>query len=77
MARHSLQSQIAEVEQEIAMRHRVYRGQVASRAMREGEAELKIALMESVLATLRFCREHEQDIRAYIAARRSSGGAEG
>lgn len=76
MAKHSIATQIAEVEAEIAMRRKVYPNQVARRAMREGEAELKIAIMGSVRATLLFCQQHEESIRTFIRSQQDQGGAE-
>jgi hypothetical protein len=55
----SITAQIAEVEREIAMRRRVYVGQVARGKMRQGEADLHISLMEDVLATLEQLRGGE------------------
>jgi len=49
----SLAAQIAEVEREIAMRRRVYPGQVARGKMRQGEADVLISRMEDVLVSLR------------------------
>ena len=50
--KHSLRVQIQEVEREIKKRNEVYPRQVSRRLMRHGEAEERIAMMESVLATL-------------------------
>jgi hypothetical protein len=50
---HSLQMQIAEIERELKMRRNLYRRLVATRAMTQSMADMKIAIMESVLATLR------------------------
>jgi hypothetical protein len=66
----SILSQIAEVKREIEMRERVYGERVRKRAMRESEAQLLIGRMEAVLATLEFCRDHEADIRAFMASRK-------
>lgn len=57
MTIHSLDTQIAEVRREIQMRRQVYPSQVRMRRMKEGEAELKIAIMESVVVTLLRLRE--------------------
>ncbi len=48
-----LPEQIAEVEQEIAMRRVVYGRRVADKKMSQAKADKKIAAMEAVLATLR------------------------
>lgn len=76
MAKHSIATQLAEVDAEIAMRQRVYPNQVARRAMRAGEADLKISIMNSVRETLLFCQQHEASIRAFIRSQRDEGGAE-
>jgi hypothetical protein len=49
----TLAAQIAEVEREIRMRHKVYPGQVRQGRMTPREAEKKLAVMEAVLTTLR------------------------
>jgi hypothetical protein len=53
MTETTLAAQIAEVEREIRMRHKVYPGQVRQGRMTPREAEKKIDVMEAVLATLR------------------------
>jgi hypothetical protein len=49
---HSLQMQIAEIEREITMRRKVYPTLIGKRAMRQAEADMRIGILESVLATL-------------------------
>ena len=53
----SIQAQISEVEQEIYMRVKVYKGQVHLRKMRQEEADIKIANMRAVLETLERVRD--------------------
>lgn len=65
----AIAGQIAEVERELAMRRNVYPRAVAKGNMRESEAQLCLARMEAVLATLRFCQQHERDIRVFIRNR--------
>jgi len=65
----SLAGQIAEVKRELALRKTVYAQRVRDRKMRAAEAELCIARMEAVLATLLFCQRHEKAIREYIASK--------
>lgn len=62
--RYSLKSQIAEVEREIAMRRKVYPSRVAARVMSQGEADLQLGLMESVLETLRWTERNQDQIKA-------------
>lgn len=62
--RYSLATQIAEVERELAMRRQVYPGLVNSRAKRQAEADMQIAIMEGVLATLRWLQKNEDLIKA-------------
>jgi hypothetical protein len=57
--KHSLVSQIAEVEREIAMRREVCPRLVRSRKMKQGAADIHIATMESVLQTLRWLQANE------------------
>lgn len=65
--------QIAEIRREIALRKNVYPIRVRDKKMRQVEADLCMARIESVLATLMFCQAHEADIRAYIASKRAGG----
>lgn len=67
----SIIGQLAEVEREIAMREQVYPRQVSAGKMRQAEAELLMERIHAVRATLIFCREHEADIRAYIASKKA------
>jgi hypothetical protein len=49
----TLEEQIAEVERELALRHRVYPRWVAAKQLSPAKADRQIATMESVLCTLR------------------------
>lgn len=62
--RYSLKAQIAEVERELAKRADVYPRQVASRSMRQAEADMQIAIMKRVLATLQWLDKNEDAIKA-------------
>lgn len=64
----SIVGQIAEAERELAMRHEVYPRRVASRAMRQGEADMLIARQEAIIRTLKWVQANEPDIRAWLAA---------
>jgi hypothetical protein len=55
---HSLEMQIAEVRREIQCRRHVYPALVRKRSMRQSIADMQIAIMESVLATL---EQHKRD----------------
>ncbi len=68
----SIIGQIAEVEREIAQRQQNYAKLVREGKMRKEEADMLMARIYAVLATLHFCREHEADIRAYMAARKGA-----
>ena len=70
MPDHKIAAQIAEVEREIALRKNVYPGFVSRGKMRQAEADLHIAQMASVLETLRWCRDNEQDIREIMGRRK-------
>jgi cbb3-type cytochrome oxidase cytochrome c subunit len=65
----SLTSQIAEVQRELKMRADVYPRQVAARRMRQAEADLHVAHMRAVLATLKWLQANEDAIRAHIENR--------
>jgi hypothetical protein len=71
----SLGAQIEEVEYELKMRHDVYERRVAAHKMKQSLADLHIARMESVLATLRWLQQYEQDVRDYVAKARASDHA--
>lgn len=64
--RYSLQTQISEVERELAQRATTYKRMVSSRAMRQADADLKIEIMHSVLATLRWLQKNEAAIKATL-----------
>lgn len=67
MAKISIIGQITEIEREIAMRQKVYPHQVSAGKMKPGEADMLMERVYAIRDTLMFCREHEADIRAYIA----------
>ncbi|MGC4409584.1 hypothetical protein D4A92_19875 [Rhizobium rosettiformans] len=69
MKKISIIGQIAEIEREIAMRERVYPERVRTGKMRQAEAEMLMERALAIRATLMFCREHEADIRAFMASR--------
>ncbi|MGC4407558.1 hypothetical protein D4A92_09615 [Rhizobium rosettiformans] len=75
MKRISIIGQIAEIDREIAMRQRVYPEHVRTGKMRQAEADMLMERAYAIRATLMFCREHEADIRAYMAARPKGGDA--
>jgi hypothetical protein len=64
IARRSIKAQIAEVEREIAMRHKVYPGLVRKKTMKDGEAVELILLMQNVLATLREVERNGEDAQS-------------
>lgn len=68
----SLASQIACVRREIAQRRKVYPRLVATRKMRQVEADRHIDEMEAVLATLEWLQPNEADIRAFVETRREA-----
>jgi hypothetical protein len=55
-----LDEQIAEVEREIRLRHRVYGRRVSDRKMSQAQANKQIGLMEAVLDSLRWMKDHAQ-----------------
>ena len=68
----SLASQIACVRREIAQRRKVYPRLVATRKMRQVEADRHIEEMEAVLATLEWLQPNEAAIRALVETRREA-----
>lgn len=73
----SIIGQISEIEREIAMREKLYPREVQSGRMKQEFAEMAMARIYAIRATLDFCRENERDIREFIAAKKSAkaGGA--
>lgn len=67
----SLIGQIAEIDREIALRQRVYPEQMRKGKMRQAEADLLMGRIQAVRASLMFLKEHENDIRAMIAAKKA------
>ena len=67
----SIIGQIAEIDREIALRERVYPREVQAGKMKQVEAEMLMDRIHSIRATLMFCREHEANIRAYMAAKKA------
>lgn len=68
----SLIGQIAEVDREIGEREKLYPRMVREGRMREEQRVMLMERIHAIRATLMFCREHEADIRAYMAAKKSS-----
>lgn len=62
--RYSLKSQIAELERELRWRPGVYQGRVATRAMRQEEADMQIGMMLSALETLQWLDRNHDAIKA-------------
>ena len=71
-AKISIIGQISEIEREIGLRQQSYSKLVREGRMRQEEADMLMARIRAVLATLHFCREHEADIRAYMAAKKGT-----
>jgi hypothetical protein len=67
----SIIGQIAEVDREIAERQKLYPRMVHEGRMQEEKRVMLMDRIYAVRATLMFCREHEADIRAYIAAKKA------
>jgi len=62
----SIEQQISEAEAEIAKRHFVYGRLISAGNMRRSEADVLIARMEAVLATLRWVARHQAVIEAAV-----------
>lgn len=72
MAKYSLPTMIAEARRELDKRPGVYQRLVAKREISQGEADMKIAIMASIVATLEHLYKHEEDWRALIAAKKEA-----
>lgn len=58
-----LSEQIKEVGREIGLRRSVYPGFVQRMKMSQQEADMRIATMEAVLATLKWVERHQDELR--------------
>ena len=67
----SIIGQIAEIDREIALRRSFYPRQVQAGKMKREEETMLMDRIYAVRATLVFCKENEQDIREYIAAKKA------
>jgi hypothetical protein len=67
----SIVGQIAEIDREIALREQVYPRQVSEGRMKKEAAAMLMDRIHAVRATLMFCREHEAEIRAWMAERKA------
>jgi len=69
MKSYSLETKLAEIEYEIKMRRRVYPNRVLTRRMKQGEADMRIDIMESI------ARDYENAIeRRNIEPKEQSNG---
>jgi hypothetical protein len=62
----SLASQIAEVTRELKKRGEVYPRLVSTRQMRQAEADLHVAHMQAVLATLKWLQANEDVVKSAV-----------
>lgn len=63
-----LPQQIACVKRELAMRNRVYPGQVSRGKMRKSEADHEVSCIKAVLRTLEWLQLNEEAIKAKLKA---------
>lgn len=68
----SLIGQIAEVDREIAEREKLYPRLVREGRMKEDQRVMLMDRIFAIRATLMFCRENENDIRAWMAEKRGN-----
>lgn len=68
----SIVGQIAEIDREIAMRQSVYPHQVSAGKMKQGVADMLMERAFAIRATLMFCKEHEAEIRAWMAEKKAN-----
>lgn len=69
----SIIGQISEIEHDIALRQRDYPRAVREGKMRQEEAEMRMQRVLAIRETLQFCKQHEADIRTYIASKKAGG----
>lgn len=74
MSKISIIGQLSEIDQEIAMRERVYPEQIRTGKMKMEAAQMRMDRIHAVRATLVWCQKNQADIRAYVAAKKA--GAE-
>lgn len=63
----SLREMAEEAHRELALRHRVYPGQVKRGFLTQADADTFIARMRAIRDTLRLFAEHEDSVRAALA----------
>lgn len=68
----SLIGQIAEVDREIAEREKLYPRLVREGRMKEDQRVMLMDRIFAIRATLTFCRENENDIRAWMAEKKGN-----
>lgn len=75
--KHSLSSQIAEIDRELAQRAEVYPRMVATRKLRESHAKFQTEKLQAVRATLVWLSENEIAIKEKLGAERPGTTQEG
>lgn len=68
----SLIGQIAEVDREIAEREKLYPRLVREGRIKEDQRVMLMDRIFTIRATLMFCRENENDIRAWMAEKKGN-----
>lgn len=68
-----ISKQIEELEREKRMRLSVYPRQVTAGKLRQSEVDEAMERLEGAIATLRFCREHEHEFRAWFKTTQHEG----
>lgn len=69
--KYSLEAQIEEVTRELALRGTVFPHLVRTGKMRQSIADMHVARMESVLATLVFLIEHRDEFIAFLKTKKA------
>lgn len=69
----SIVGQIAEIDREIAERQKLYPRLVNDGRMKEEQRVMLMDRIYAIRATLMFCRENENDIRAWMAEKKAGG----
>ena len=62
----SIMGQIGEIDREINLREKVYPHQISAGKMKQEVADMLMARIQAVRATLLFCQDNEADIREFV-----------
>lgn len=67
MTKISLNQQIDEIQRDLAERRSTYPAMVATRKLKQSQADFQCARLDAAWQSLTWLREHEAEIRAFMA----------